>query len=377
MALEAIAGNDNPSFTIHDSIPAIEQHPKSPKFTSFLPRTDIPKTPAAAQALHSIDCELCPFNLHVQLSKSPMMFGRTNPSETVGRKPNSGGGQGKKKRRRRPRVCKNKEEAETQRMTHIAVERNRRKQMNEHLAVLRSLMPESYIQRSDQASTVGGAIDFVKELEQHLQSLEAQKRLLSQQKLGREGKHVSSNSNSSNGNIAGLGSPPFAQFFSYPQYSWCQQAPREHHLQQQAADQTSSTGQRAVADIEATLIESHANLKILWRKRSRQLMKIVAGFQSMSLTILHLNVTALDSFVLYSFSLKINCDERMHMISHHSLQVNLGSALENLHLHSLKNQFKVEEECHLSSADDIAAAVHHMLTIIEDEAQLPLLPQLG
>lgn len=55
--------------------------------------------------------------------------------------------QGRKKRRRRPKVCKNKEEAETQRMTHIAVERNRRKQMNEHLAVLRSLMPESYVQR--------------------------------------------------------------------------------------------------------------------------------------------------------------------------------------------------------------------------------------
>lgn len=55
--------------------------------------------------------------------------------------------QGRKKRRRRPRVCKNKEEAETQRMTHIAVERNRRRQMNEHLAILRSLMPESYVQR--------------------------------------------------------------------------------------------------------------------------------------------------------------------------------------------------------------------------------------
>ena len=32
-------------------------------------------------------------------------------------------------------------------MSHIAVERNRRKQMNEHLAVLRSLMPCFYIKR--------------------------------------------------------------------------------------------------------------------------------------------------------------------------------------------------------------------------------------
>ena len=32
-------------------------------------------------------------------------------------------------------------------MSHIAVERNRRKQMNEHLAVLRSLMPCFYVKR--------------------------------------------------------------------------------------------------------------------------------------------------------------------------------------------------------------------------------------
>ncbi|KAI9127865.1 hypothetical protein K1719_000858 [Acacia pycnantha] len=89
--------------------------------------------------------------------------------------------QGRKKRIRKPRVCKNKEEAETQRMTHIAVERKRRKQMNEHLAVLRSLMPESYIQRGDQASIVGGAIEFVKELEHLLQSLEAKKLQILQQ----------------------------------------------------------------------------------------------------------------------------------------------------------------------------------------------------
>lgn len=61
-------------------------------------------------------------------------------------------GGGRKKRRRRPKICKNKEEAETQRITHIAVERNRRKQMNEHLAVLRSLMPESYVQRVSTSS---------------------------------------------------------------------------------------------------------------------------------------------------------------------------------------------------------------------------------
>lgn len=52
-----------------------------------------------------------------------------------------------RRKRRRTKSSKNKEEIENQRMTHIAVERNRRKQMNEYLAVLRSLMPTSYVQR--------------------------------------------------------------------------------------------------------------------------------------------------------------------------------------------------------------------------------------
>lgn len=52
-----------------------------------------------------------------------------------------------RRKRRRTRSTKNKEEIENQRMTHIAVERNRRKQMNDYLAVLRSLMPSSYVQR--------------------------------------------------------------------------------------------------------------------------------------------------------------------------------------------------------------------------------------
>ncbi|RWW82081.1 hypothetical protein BHE74_00009480 [Ensete ventricosum] len=52
-----------------------------------------------------------------------------------------------RRKRRRTKGIKNEEEVETQRMVHIAVERNRRKQMNEYLAVLRSLMPLSYVQR--------------------------------------------------------------------------------------------------------------------------------------------------------------------------------------------------------------------------------------
>lgn len=237
--------------------------------------------------------------------------------------------QGRKKRRRRPRVCKNKEEAETQRMTHIAVERNRRKQMNEHLAVLRSLMPESYVQRGDQASIVGGAIDFVKELEHTLQSLEAKKhKLIHQQNTKISPKKLETDTQNTSTNP--FYSTPFAQFFTYPQFS-CTGGGVSTSTGQLSSKYTCQS-KAAIADIEVTLIETHANIRILSRKRVRQLSKIVAAFHSVCFTILHLNVTTLDSLVLYSISAK------------------------------------VEEGCQLNSADDIASAVHHMLRIIEEEA---------
>ncbi|KAG9155638.1 hypothetical protein Leryth_003930 [Lithospermum erythrorhizon] len=228
----------------------------------------------------------------------------------------SGGG-GRKKRRRRPKVCKSEEEAETQRMTHIAVERNRRKQMNEHLAVLKSLMPESYVQRGDQASIVGGAVEYVKELEHVLQSLEAQK--LSCSQYNSNGK-----SNDKMAMPTTLETSPFGQFFSYPQYKCSQFSPNNFISKSKAS----------IADIEVTLIETHANIRVLARRRVRQLSKMVAAFHTFFLTTLHLNVITLEPLVLYSINAK------------------------------------VEEGCQLSSSDEIAGAVHHVLKIIEEEASL-------
>ncbi|KAK9271056.1 hypothetical protein L1049_026645 [Liquidambar formosana] len=214
-----------------------------------------------------------------------------------------------RRKRRRTKSCKNKEQVENQRMTHIAVERNRRKQMNDYLAMLRSLMPASYVQRGDQASIIGGAINFVKELEQLLQTMEAQKKTKQQPDNGL--------------------SSPFADFFAFPQYSTraaqCNNYPAP-------ANQSKADNRWAVADIEVTMVESHANLKILSKKRPRQLLKMVAGFQSLRLSVLHLNVTTIDQMVLYSVSLK------------------------------------VEDGCQLTTVDEIAAAVHQMLRRIQEEA---------
>ncbi|GMH13168.1 hypothetical protein Nepgr_015009 [Nepenthes gracilis] len=207
------------------------------------------------------------------------------------------------KRQRRARRRKNREEIENQRMTHIAVERNRRKQMNEYLAVLRSLMPESYVQRGDQASIIGGAINFVKVLEQKLQFLSAQK-------------HVCGGNSSSS---------PFREFCTFPQYS------SRENLQSFSNGGSCRSG---VADIEVTMVESHAHLKIIWKRRRqpKHLLKFVSGLQSLKLTILHVNVTTVDGVSLYALSVK------------------------------------VEDDSKLISVDEIASAVHQVVDRIQEEA---------
>ncbi|PWZ26935.1 Transcription factor bHLH96 [Zea mays] len=263
-----------------------------------------------------------------------------------------------RKRRRRARSCKSREEAETQRMTHIAVERNRRRQMNEYLAALRSTMPEAYVQRGDQASIVGGAIEFVRELEQQLQCLEAQKRKLlhvpAAAKPDATPAHASSSSTkirvdsaaasttaaatsncSSSSSVtedaAGHARPaPFARFFTYPQYLWCHSA---RGAAAAAAAEEEEDGRRlGVADVEVALVEAHGSIRVMTARRPGQLVGLVTALQALRLAVLHLSVTTLDALVLYSISVK------------------------------------VEEGCGLATADDVAAAVHHVICIVDAEA---------
>ncbi|KAL6523657.1 hypothetical protein OROGR_017260 [Orobanche gracilis] len=214
-----------------------------------------------------------------------------------------------RRKRRRTTSMKNKEEMENQRMTHIAVERNRRRQMNDYLAVLRSLMPPSYVQRGDQASIVGGAINFVKELEQLLQFLQAHKLTDQRHNDHQVEEEVITYTNT------------FSNFFTFPQYSMTPTTAADMAVERRSN----------VADIEVSMVECHANVKILTMRRPKQLLKMVAGFQSVRLNILHLNVTTVDQSILYSFSVK------------------------------------VEDECQLTTVNDIATAVHDMVEMIQGE----------
>ncbi|XP_057975089.1 transcription factor bHLH57-like [Malania oleifera] len=214
-----------------------------------------------------------------------------------------------RRKRKRTRAMKNKEEVETQRMTHIAVERNRRRQMNDHLNALKSLMPASYIQRGDQASIIGGAIDFVKQLEQLLQSLEAQKRMKEAEEDG-------------DGCPTASSSTPFGCLFTAPQPQ------QQYDNGSVSAPGNKLSSSEAEIDVTVSVVQTHANMKIQCRRRPGQLLKGIVAMEDLRLTVLHLNITSSQCSVLYSFNLKI------------------------------------EEDCKLGSADEIAAAVHQIFSFI-------------
>ena len=148
MALEAIASGEPFNFIIYDTISATPyscQDSPALAETSFLLDNCAANTAATPTVKEAGAQEQNQSDIVVALESCDTLGTRSRSLTTTSVTQQQQ--QGRKKRKRKPRVCKNKEEAETQRMTHIAVERNRRKQMNEHLAILRSLMPETYAQR--------------------------------------------------------------------------------------------------------------------------------------------------------------------------------------------------------------------------------------
>ncbi|XP_062209672.1 transcription factor bHLH57-like isoform X2 [Phragmites australis] len=172
-----------------------------------------------------------------------------------------------------PEKRKKPEGAESQRMTHIAVERNRRRLMNDHLASLRSLIPSSYIPRGDQATVVGGAIDYVKQLEQQLVALQAAT-------AARRGAGV----------VATAASAALDGVFVSPQYTSYSEA----------------RGCGGV-DVEAmAAVGGHVRVRVAGRRWPGQIVRAIAAMEDLRLAVLHLAITSVGhDTVVYCFNLKM------------------------------------------------------------------------
>ncbi|XP_062150369.1 transcription factor MUTE isoform X2 [Alnus glutinosa] len=157
-------------------------------------------------------------------------------------------------------------------MSHIAVERNRRRQMNEHL-------------KGDQASIIGGVIEFIKELHQVLQSLESKKRR----------KSVSPS--------PGPSPRPLALLQPTCQVDHSNNVFGFEHVKELGACCNSP-----LADIEAKISGSNVVLKIISRRIPGQTAKIISVLERLSFEVLHLNISSMEDTVLYSFVIKIGLE---------------------------------------------------------------------
>ncbi|KAF7154389.1 hypothetical protein RHSIM_Rhsim01G0181200 [Rhododendron simsii] len=226
----------------------------------------------------------------------------------------AGKGQKRKRVKRTRPSAKNKEEVESQRMTHIAVERNRRRLMNDHLTALRSLMPSSYIQRGDQASIVGGAIDYVKELEQLHQSLQAQKRLKKSDLLDQSGgcggssETTSTSTSSSSSTTTGIlatSSPQTCQLGNMKSEIGELGNCTTEGINVRRSYEFTAVRKSGGVEVHVTVIQNHVNLKVECPRRAGLLLNAIVALEDLGLTVLHLNIMALENSAQYSFNLKI------------------------------------------------------------------------
>ena len=183
--------------------------------------------------------------------------------------------------------------------------------------------------QGDQASIIGGAIDFVKELEQMLQSLEAKKKIRQYEENGDVSMTSTSTSPSSNMHLNNNGFMASPSSSSSSQF----QLRNQFHSQEEMKgngnvgegmvmrksnntnEEFSAERKSALADIEVVVIQNHVNLKIKCERRHGQLLKAIVAFEELRLNVLHLNITSLHNLVHYSFNLKV-----LHFfISHFSI----------------------------------------------------------
>jgi hypothetical protein len=141
----------------------------------------------------------------------------------------------------------------------------------------------SYSQKGDQASIIGGAIEFIKEMQLVLQSLESKKKR----------KSLSPSPTPSPRSL-------FQQNPSPPNSN----SPLDSDSSQQVKELAACCNS-PVADVEAKIQGSNVVLRTLSKRIPGQVVKIVTALEGLDFEILHLNISSMEDTVLYSFVIKV------------------------------------------------------------------------
>ncbi|GJV57244.1 hypothetical protein Tco_1458249 [Tanacetum coccineum] len=136
--------------------------------------------------------------------------------------------------------------------------------------------------KGDQASIIGGVIEFIKEMQLVLQSLESKKRRRS----------ISPS--------PGPSPKPILQ----PETPQSERSIISHENVKELGASCNSP----VADVEAKISGSNVILRTVSRRIPGQVVKIVNLLEKLALEILHLNISSMEDTVLYSFVIKIGLE---------------------------------------------------------------------
>ncbi|KAJ0487837.1 transcription factor SPEECHLESS [Helianthus annuus] len=195
-----------------------------------------------------------------------------------------------------------------QKVAHISVERNRRKQMNEHLTVLRSLLPCFYIKRGDQASIIGVVVDYITELQQVVQSLEAKKQrkvygdVLSPRPSPRSPRPALPISPTTPQSAVS----PYRPRFHQPNPSYLQ--PSSAASPSTSSSNSDIVSKSSIADVEVKFSGSNLVLKTVSPRLPGQATKIVSVLEDLSFEILHVGINIVDETMVNSFTIKIGIE---------------------------------------------------------------------
>jgi hypothetical protein len=170
--------------------------------------------------------------------------------------------------------------------------------------------------QGDQASIIGGAIEFIRELEQLIQCLESQKR---RRLYGDTPRPVADGTAAAVPATSMHEPPPQAHeappFYVSPTLPFPAAATTDGGaagkvmvdldtcgggIREEVAENKSS-----LADIEVRVLGEDAVIKVLSRRRPEQLIKTIAVLEEMQMSILHTNITTIEQTVLYSFNVKV------------------------------------------------------------------------
>lgn len=139
--------------------------------------------------------------------------------------------------------------------------------------------------KGDQASIIGGVIEFIKELHQVLHSLESKKRRMSLSPSPAPSPRVP---------LQLISTPP-SECNSLIRNTICNENVKE----------LGACCNSVAANVEAKISGSNVVLKTVSRRIPGQIVKIINVLETHFFEVLHLNISSMEDTVLYSFVIKV------------------------------------------------------------------------